>query len=176
MQAAIAAGLAGLGIEDTTADPRHPIHDFDHAVERVRRAAQVARGRILLTGRTDNFLQAPTRFGTGLRPGRLLRDRRYRCHRRVGTPPGFAGAMQPAQPPWCPRRGTQSGQCGGRPAHRCGAQLATLEQAGVRQVKKASAGRSMDAAWARWWRQQRRYEPATWPALRAAAAWPRSTR
>ena len=55
--AAIAGGLAGLGIEDTTADPAHPIHDFDHAVARVRAAAQAARGKILLTGRTDNFLQ-----------------------------------------------------------------------------------------------------------------------
>ncbi len=53
---AIAGGLAGLGIEDTTADPEHPIHEFDAAVARVRAAAQIARGRILLTGRTDNFL------------------------------------------------------------------------------------------------------------------------
>lgn len=56
VQAAINAGLAGLGIEDTTADPSHPIHEFDDAVERVRAAAAVARGRIVLTGRTDNFL------------------------------------------------------------------------------------------------------------------------
>jgi 2-methylisocitrate lyase-like PEP mutase family enzyme len=56
VEAAIAAGLAGVGIEDTTADPAHPIHDFDHAVARVRRAAQAAKGRIVLTGRTDNFL------------------------------------------------------------------------------------------------------------------------
>ena len=56
VEAAIAAGLAGLGIEDTTADPARPIHDFDAAVKRVKRAAEVAHGRILLTGRTDNFL------------------------------------------------------------------------------------------------------------------------
>lgn len=56
VEAAIANGLAGLGIEDTTADPGHPIHDFDHAVARVRAAAQAAKGRILLTGRTDNYL------------------------------------------------------------------------------------------------------------------------
>jgi 2-methylisocitrate lyase-like PEP mutase family enzyme len=56
VRAAIAAGLAGLGIEDTTADPARPIQDFDAAVARVRAAAQAARGRILLTGRTDNFL------------------------------------------------------------------------------------------------------------------------
>ncbi len=56
VRAAIAAGLAGLGIEDTTADPARPIHDFDAAVARVGAAAQAARGRIVLTGRTDNFL------------------------------------------------------------------------------------------------------------------------
>lgn len=56
VEAAIAAGLAGLGIEDTTADPERPIHDFDAAVERVRAAARAARGRILLTARADNFI------------------------------------------------------------------------------------------------------------------------
>jgi 2-methylisocitrate lyase-like PEP mutase family enzyme len=56
VEAAIAGGLAGLGIEDTTADPARPIHDFDAAVARVRAAAVAARRRILLTGRTDNFL------------------------------------------------------------------------------------------------------------------------
>ncbi|MBV9234026.1 MAG: isocitrate lyase/phosphoenolpyruvate mutase family protein [Candidatus Eremiobacteraeota bacterium] len=56
VQASVAAGLAGLGIEDTTADPAHPIHEFDAAVARVRAAATAARGRIVLTGRTDNYL------------------------------------------------------------------------------------------------------------------------
>ena len=53
---AIEAGLAGIGVEDTSADPANPIRDFDDAVARVRAAAEVARGRIVLTGRTDNFL------------------------------------------------------------------------------------------------------------------------
>jgi 2-methylisocitrate lyase-like PEP mutase family enzyme len=57
VEAAIAAGLAGIGIEDTSADPSNPIRKFDDAVERVRHAAKVAKGRIVLTGRTDNFLQ-----------------------------------------------------------------------------------------------------------------------
>jgi 2-methylisocitrate lyase-like PEP mutase family enzyme len=57
VEASVAAGLAGLGIEDTTANPAAPIHDFDHAVARIRAAAKAARGRILLTARTDNFLQ-----------------------------------------------------------------------------------------------------------------------
>lgn len=55
--AAIDAGLAGIGVEDTSADPDRPIRDFDDAVARVRAAAGAARGRIVLTGRTDNFLQ-----------------------------------------------------------------------------------------------------------------------
>jgi 2-methylisocitrate lyase-like PEP mutase family enzyme len=57
VEAAIAAGLAGIGIEDTTGDPSSPIRKFDDAVERVRHAAKAAKGRIVLTGRTDNFLQ-----------------------------------------------------------------------------------------------------------------------
>jgi 2-methylisocitrate lyase-like PEP mutase family enzyme len=56
VRAAIESGLAGLGIEDTTADAAHPIHDFDLAVARVAAAARAASGRIILTGRTDNYL------------------------------------------------------------------------------------------------------------------------
>ena len=56
VQAAIEAGLAGIGIEDTSADPANPIRDFDEAVARVAAAAKVAKGRIVLTGRTDNFI------------------------------------------------------------------------------------------------------------------------
>lgn len=56
VNAAIAAGLGGVGIEDTTANPSSPIHEFDDAVARVREAAKAAKGRIVLTGRTDNFL------------------------------------------------------------------------------------------------------------------------
>jgi len=57
VEAAIAAGMAGIGIEDTSGDPARPIRDFDDAVVRMRDAASVARGRILLTGRCDNFIQ-----------------------------------------------------------------------------------------------------------------------
>jgi 2-methylisocitrate lyase-like PEP mutase family enzyme len=57
VEAAIDAGLAGIGIEDTTGDPSNPIRKFDDAVERIRHAAKVAKGRIVLTGRADNFLQ-----------------------------------------------------------------------------------------------------------------------
>jgi len=56
VEAAIQAGLAGLGIEDSTAQPADPIHEFDLAVRRVEQAARAARGRILLTARADNYL------------------------------------------------------------------------------------------------------------------------
>jgi 2-methylisocitrate lyase-like PEP mutase family enzyme len=54
---AIDAGLAGIGIEDTSGNSEKPIRDFDEAVARVAAAAKVAKGRIVLTGRTDNFIQ-----------------------------------------------------------------------------------------------------------------------
>jgi 2-methylisocitrate lyase-like PEP mutase family enzyme len=57
VETAIAAGLAGIGIEDTTGDPNRPIRDFDDAVQRVRHAVDAARSRIVVTGRTDNFAQ-----------------------------------------------------------------------------------------------------------------------
>lgn len=57
VEAAIATGLAGIGIEDTSGNLDQPIRDFDEAVARVAAAAKVAKGRIVLTGRTDNFLQ-----------------------------------------------------------------------------------------------------------------------
>jgi 2-methylisocitrate lyase-like PEP mutase family enzyme len=56
VEAAIAAGLAGIGVEDTSGDPEAPIRPFDDAVARVAAAARVAKGRIVLTGRTDGFL------------------------------------------------------------------------------------------------------------------------
>ena len=56
VEAAIEAGIAGLTIDDTTNDRHNPIHDFDHAVKRIAAAAAAAKGRILLTGKTSNFL------------------------------------------------------------------------------------------------------------------------
>jgi 2-methylisocitrate lyase-like PEP mutase family enzyme len=56
VDAAITHGLAGIGVEDTTGDPATPIREFDDAVRRIEAAAAVARGQIILTGRTDNFL------------------------------------------------------------------------------------------------------------------------
>ncbi|MGY4646456.1 isocitrate lyase/PEP mutase family protein [Mycobacterium sp. URHB0021] len=56
VDAAVARGLAGIGVEDTTGNPSNPIRDFDDAVRRIEAAAAAARGQIVLTGRTDNFV------------------------------------------------------------------------------------------------------------------------
>lgn len=53
------AGLVGGSIEDATSDPTKPIYDFNHAVERVAAAAQVAKSLdtpFVLTARAENFL------------------------------------------------------------------------------------------------------------------------
>ncbi|MFG2858564.1 isocitrate lyase/phosphoenolpyruvate mutase family protein [Streptomyces mirabilis] len=57
VEAAVESGLAGIGVEDTSGDPDMPIRDFDEAVSRVRRAVDASKGRIVVTGRTDNFIQ-----------------------------------------------------------------------------------------------------------------------
>lgn len=54
---AIEVGLAGIGIEDTTGNQGDPIRDFDDAVDRVRSAVGASKQRIVVTGRTDNYLQ-----------------------------------------------------------------------------------------------------------------------
>ncbi|MFL5576369.1 MAG: oxaloacetate decarboxylase [Gemmatimonadaceae bacterium] len=54
-----AAGLVGGSIEDATGDPRRPIYDFQHAVERVAAAVEAARALpfpFVLVGRAENFL------------------------------------------------------------------------------------------------------------------------
>ncbi|MFF4732363.1 isocitrate lyase/phosphoenolpyruvate mutase family protein [Streptomyces mirabilis] len=57
VEAAVESGLAGIGVEDTSGDPDMPIRDFDEAVRRVRSAVDASKGRIVVTGRTDNFIQ-----------------------------------------------------------------------------------------------------------------------
>jgi 2-methylisocitrate lyase-like PEP mutase family enzyme len=55
---AAAVGLVGGSIEDTTADPTRPIHEFSLAVERVSAAAEAARSLpfpFTLTARAENF-------------------------------------------------------------------------------------------------------------------------
>ncbi|MEP7028713.1 MAG: isocitrate lyase/phosphoenolpyruvate mutase family protein [Candidatus Eisenbacteria bacterium] len=56
---AVATGVAGLSIEDSTGDPAKPLFDFELAVERIR-AARAAIDRsatgVLLTGRSEGFI------------------------------------------------------------------------------------------------------------------------
>jgi 2-methylisocitrate lyase-like PEP mutase family enzyme len=57
--AAEVAGLVGGSIEDATGDPRRPIYDFNHAVERVAAAADAVRTLphpFILVGRAENFV------------------------------------------------------------------------------------------------------------------------
>jgi 2-methylisocitrate lyase-like PEP mutase family enzyme len=52
-------GLSGGSIEDATGDPANPIYDFNHAVERVAAAVQMAKSLdrpFVLTARAENFL------------------------------------------------------------------------------------------------------------------------
>lgn len=56
---AAAAGAVGGSIEDSTGDPARPLYDLDHAVARVRAAAEAARALpfpFTLTARAENFL------------------------------------------------------------------------------------------------------------------------
>jgi len=56
---AAATGLVGGSIEDASGDPRAPIYDFGHAVERVAAAAEEAHRLpfdFTLTARAENFL------------------------------------------------------------------------------------------------------------------------
>jgi 2-methylisocitrate lyase-like PEP mutase family enzyme len=56
---AAAAGISGGSIEDATGEADKPIYDFQHAVERVQAAVEVARALpvpFLLTARAENLL------------------------------------------------------------------------------------------------------------------------
>jgi 2-methylisocitrate lyase-like PEP mutase family enzyme len=56
---AAAAGLVGGSIEDSTGRADHPIHELEHAAERVRAAAAAARALpfpFTLTARAENYL------------------------------------------------------------------------------------------------------------------------
>jgi len=56
---AVATGIAGLSIEDSTGDSRNPLYGFEQAVERVRAARQAideTGSGVLLTGRSEGFV------------------------------------------------------------------------------------------------------------------------
>ena len=56
---AVATGIAGLSIEDSTGDPGQPLYPFDLAVERIRAARQAideSGTGVILTGRSEGFV------------------------------------------------------------------------------------------------------------------------
>ena len=59
LRLAAATGLAGGSVEDASGDPRRPIYDFTHAIERVAAAVEAVRAlpiSFTLTARAENFL------------------------------------------------------------------------------------------------------------------------
>jgi 2-methylisocitrate lyase-like PEP mutase family enzyme len=57
--AAMATGVAGLSIEDSTGDPSSPLFDFDLSVQRIRaarRAIDESGSGVLLTARSEGFI------------------------------------------------------------------------------------------------------------------------
>ncbi|HEY1161156.1 MAG TPA: isocitrate lyase/phosphoenolpyruvate mutase family protein [Terracidiphilus sp.] len=56
---AAAAGVVGGSIEDSTGRPDHPVYELEHAVERIRAAAEMARALTFdftLTARAENYV------------------------------------------------------------------------------------------------------------------------
>lgn len=56
VQDAVDAGLAGCSIEDSTGHEDEPLFAIERAAERIAAAADAARGRLVLTGRAENFI------------------------------------------------------------------------------------------------------------------------
>jgi 2-methylisocitrate lyase-like PEP mutase family enzyme len=56
VRAALDAGLAGCSIEDSTGREDQPLYAPEQAAERMTAAADAAGGRLVLTGRAENFI------------------------------------------------------------------------------------------------------------------------
>jgi 2-methylisocitrate lyase-like PEP mutase family enzyme len=87
------AGLVGGSIEDATGNPRSPIYDFDHAVDRVAAAVAAARALpfpFVVAGRAENYLHG--------RPDLDDTIRRLQAYEAAGADvlyaPGLAGAEE----------------------------------------------------------------------------------
>lgn len=67
---AAGTGLVGCSVEDATGDPDKPIFEFDHAVARVKAAAEAARSLpfpFTLTARAENLLHGRKDMGDTIR-------------------------------------------------------------------------------------------------------------
>lgn len=85
---AAGTGLVGGSIEDASGDPRAPIYEFEHAVERVAAAAEAAHHlpfHFLLTARAENFLHG--------RPDLDDTVRRLQAFERAGADVLFAPGL-----------------------------------------------------------------------------------
>ena len=56
VRGAVAAGLAGCSIEDSTGRDDEPLYAIEHAAERIAAAVEAADGRLVITGRAENFV------------------------------------------------------------------------------------------------------------------------
>ena len=67
---AVATGVSGLSIEDSTGDPGNPLFAFDLAVSRVRAASEAiawSGSSVLLTGRSEGFIVGRPDLGETIR-------------------------------------------------------------------------------------------------------------
>ena len=88
---AVATGVAGLSIEDSSGDPSKPLHDIDIAVERLRAARQAidkAGGDTLLVGRAEGFLHG--------QPDIALAIARLKAYANAGADCLYAPGMRSA--------------------------------------------------------------------------------
>ena len=56
VRGAVEAGLAGCSIEDSTGRDDDPLYAIEHAAERIAAAVEAAGGRLVITGRAENFV------------------------------------------------------------------------------------------------------------------------
>jgi 2-methylisocitrate lyase-like PEP mutase family enzyme len=76
---AVATGIAGLSIEDSSGDKTDPLYEFELAVDRVaaaRQAIDESGTGIVLTGRSEGFVCGRPDIDETIRGSRLCRSRR----------------------------------------------------------------------------------------------------
>lgn len=89
VEAAVATGIAGLSVEDSTSNAASPLYDFDLAVARVaaaRDAIDRTGSNVMLTARSEGFLVG--------RPDRDETIRRLQAYRTAGADCLFAPGLR----------------------------------------------------------------------------------
>jgi 2-methylisocitrate lyase-like PEP mutase family enzyme len=79
---AVATGIAGISIEDSTGDKENPLYEFDLAVERVgaaRRAIDESGTGVVLTGRSEGFVAGRPDLNETIRRLRAYSDAGADC-------------------------------------------------------------------------------------------------